>query len=227
MSYYLCYPHYSEDCIRRRLERLRTLGVAEVVGVLGKGHAAVVMEARLSNGTPVAVKVLRADSKRSELTYECRITKLAYPISPKVYACTEEFIVMELVRGHPAAEILVSESFRYPYVAKVLAAGRGLDIRGIDHRELSRAHKHVVIDRGGVVKILDYESAALIERPCNICRLLSWLARLRRVEVEVLQELFTLLRDYRKSYSEDRRSELFKEILKGSQIISNSSRNLQ
>jgi len=220
MSYYLCYPSYSEECVRRRLERLRALGVVEVANLLGKGHAAVVLEGRLSDGSPVAVKVLRADSKREDLIYECRLTELAYPISPKVYSCSEEFIVMELVKGRPAAEVLASEGFRYAYIAKVLAAGRGLDIRGVDHRELSRAHKHVVISGGGAVKILDYESAALVERPCNICRLVSWLARLRGADVEALGELLALLRDYKKTSDEDRRGELFREILGGSKVLS-------
>jgi len=220
MSYYLCYPSYSEECVRRRLEKLRTLGVVEVVNLLGRGHAAVVLEARLNDGSPVAVKVLRADSKREDLIHECGLTKLAYPISPKVYSCSEELIVMELVKGRPAAEVLASEGFKYPYIAKVLAAGRGLDIRRVDHRELSRAHKHVVIDGGGAVKVLDYESAALAEKPCNICRLLSWLARLRGANVEVLEELLALLRDYKKTPDEDRRKELFKEILGSSKALS-------
>jgi putative serine/threonine protein kinase len=220
MSHYLCYPSSSEDCVRGRLEELRTLGVVEVLNLLGKGHAAVVLEARLSNGTPVAVKVLRVDSKRTDLTAECRVAELAYPVSPKVYSCSEEFIVMELVRGYPAVEVLASEGFRYPYVVKVLAAGRWLDVRGVDHRELSRAHKHVVIDRTGAVRILDYESAAVVERPCNICRLFSWLARLRGVDVGVLGEVLTLLRYYKKAEREDLRRELFKEILRSSEVLS-------
>ena len=220
MSHYLCYPSSSEDCIRRRLEELRSLGVVEVLGLLGKGHAAVVLEVRLSDGTPAAVKVLRLDSKRTDLTGECRVAERAYPVAPRVYSCSGEFIVMELVRGYPAAEVLVSEGFGYPYVVKVLAAGRWLDVRGVDHRELSRAHKHVVIDRAGAVRILDYESAAVVERSCNICRLLSWLARLRGVEMEVLGEVLNLLRNYKKAESEDLRRELFKEILRSSEVLS-------
>ncbi|MCS7107771.1 MAG: hypothetical protein NZ902_06695, partial [Acidilobaceae archaeon] len=93
----------------------------------------------------------------------------------------------------------------------VLSAGRGLDVLEIDHRELSRAHKHVVLTYDDKVKIFDYESAAISEYPRNLCRLTSWIFN-SVLEIKLRREAVELLRKYKKADRELRR-EIFSELV--------------
>ena len=209
---YLCYPSYNQSCLERRLEGLRSAGVAELSRLLGKGHSSVVLEAVLTSGERVAVKVLRTDSRRRDLVTECQLMRRAYPLSPLVVACGEDYIVMELVRGVGVGNALADSGRRWALLLKVLAAGRGLDVAGVDHRELSRAHKHVILTPDGRVKVIDYESASLAESPCNVCRLASWLAfRLGYLRVDP-GVLIGVLRDYKRA-REDARGEVFRRLI--------------
>ncbi len=212
LLYYLCYPDFSRSCAEERASELASLGVLGAARLLGKGHSSTVLEVLLANGSRAALKVMRTDSKRSDLLAECEILGRAYPLSPKVVECGRYYILMELIEGEPLVEVLRSAENRLPLVLKVIAAGRGLDLLGVDHRELSRAHKHVFLTIDGRVKVLDYESASLSERPRNLCRLASWLLHsVLRLERET-RELAKLLGEYKRA-DEERRRDLFRELV--------------
>ncbi len=186
----ICYPRPTPECVGRRVNLLREAGVRTVVSegrysikgfkVLGRGHAAVVLKAVLKAGEAVAVKILRTDSKRDSLLTECKLMSRAWPVAPAVIRCFDDLIVMELIEGVELGEavdhILGRRScLNVPYlIAKVLGAARYLDLKKVDHRELSLPRKHVILCRDAV-RIIDYESAMLKERPSNVCRLTSWL----------------------------------------------------
>lgn len=210
---YLCYPSYNRECVERRITKLTDLGVVSVSRVIGKGHSSTVFEALLRDGTRVALKILRTDSKRTELLTECELARRAYPVAPRVIECGEYYILMEFVEGTSVAEAVLKAEKITTLVLKVISAGRGLDIRGVDHRELSRAHRHVLITVDGKVKILDYESATISEHPGNVCRLTSWLLRnVLRVKLET-SGILELLRKYKKVDERERRK-IFPELLK-------------
>lgn len=195
------------------MSALSGLGVEGVARLLGKGHSSVVLEVALVDGSRAALKVLRTDSKRTELLKECDLMKRAYPLSPRVMGCGRDYILMEVIEGTPAAEAISKTGRAAPLVFKVISAGRGLDILGVDHAELSRAHRHVVVTPDGRVKILDYESATASERPRNVCRLASWLLyRVVRVKPET-DEILELLREYKRAGEEERRR-VFPKLLK-------------
>lgn len=182
----LDYPVGSPERARRIAENLSAVGVEEVCldgpawvpggyRVLGKGHAAVVLRARLRGVGDVAVKLRRADSKRDSLALECAALRAAWPVAPRVYWCTDEFIVMDLVEGEPVAEL--ARSVRgcvgaLALVAKVAEAARWLDRVGVCHEELSdlRGHAFVV---GNAVKFIDFESASM-RFCCTVCKVVSW-----------------------------------------------------
>lgn len=208
----LCYPLHDRDCAEERFSKLRGVGVLRIVRFLGKGHSSIVLEAELATGVHAAVKVLRADSKRDSLLLECLLMKHAYPLAPEVIACGDDYIVMELVSGIPAVNILRQGENVVTNVIKILSSGRGLDILGIDHKELSRADKHVVITHKGTVKIFDYESANFSNRPHNLSRLTSWL--LHRVLGLDLRstEITNLLKKYKET-GEPARREIFHELV--------------
>ncbi|MCX8208382.1 MAG: hypothetical protein RMH84_03600 [Sulfolobales archaeon] len=209
---YLCYPSYNRECVERRVLELEGAGVAEVAGLVGRGHSSVVLEVVLASGERAALKVLRTDSKRADLLTECEIARRAYPISPRVLKCGRHYILMELVRGVPVAEALREPERRLPLVLKTLSAGRGLDVLKVDHRELGRAHKHVILAHGGKIKIVDYESATTSEYPRNLCRLTSWIYN-TLPNLKPQSEVLELLREYKKA-GEDLRREVFREIVR-------------
>ncbi|MEM2007398.1 MAG: hypothetical protein QW154_07160 [Sulfolobales archaeon] len=218
---YLCYPSHSRECVEKRLAELSSLGIVGVSRLIGKGHSSTVLEALLYNGARAALKVLRTDSKRAELLTECRLAERAYPLAPRVIECGEHYILMELVEGVSVAEAVPKAERIAALVLKVISAGRGLDIRWVEHRELSRADRHVLITVDGKVKIVDYESATMSERPGNVCRLTSWLLRrVLRIGLEV-GGILELLRRYRKADEGERKS-LFPELLKRIALVTDS-----
>lgn len=218
---YLCYPSYSRECIEKRVAELRGLGIVGVSRLIGKGHSSTVLEVLLYNGARAALKVLRTDSKRADLLTECKLAERAYPLAPKIIDCGEHYVLMELVEGVSAAEAVLKTERTTALVLKVITAGRGLDTRRIEHRELSRADKHVLITVDGKVKIVDYENATISERPRNVCRLTSWLLRrVLRISLET-GVLLELLRRYGKADEGERRN-LFPDLVKQIALVVDS-----
>jgi len=182
----LDYPRGREARARELSKELAKAGIKEICAngpiqvpgghrVLGRGHAAVVLHARMEGVGDVAVKVRRADSKRDSLVLECVALKAAWPVAPRVYRCTDEFIIMDLVLGPSADE--AARSVRgcgeaLALIAKLAEAARWLDRVGVCHEELSdlRGHAFVV---GEAVKFIDFESASL-RYCCSVCKVMSW-----------------------------------------------------
>ncbi len=211
---------------------LRDLGVVgfvpyggESIGgfkVLGKGHSSVVFAVFHKDYGVIALKVRREDSKRDSLILECRLLEAASPVAPKVFFCHDDVVGMELIRGRRFEELIRGVGSCWTvltYAIKVLAAGWWLDRLGIDHKELSYAREHVIVDERDSVRVVDFESATF-SRKCNLCRLFSWLfMRLRVHELtcpgfeERLSELLNLVRLYKRS-DDDGRESTFKAIVK-------------
>jgi predicted Ser/Thr protein kinase len=223
----LCYPSGSLECVHSRWKILRDLGVKKLLSygkvslgryrVLGKGHSSIVLAAELDDGLKVAVKVLRSDPKREDISLECRFMRRAYPIAPKVYACFNTLIVMELLEGWHLGEFLnkISECKEFILlVAKISEAVNWLDRIGINHKELVNPLKHVFILHDGRVKIIDYETASS-GFGCSLCRFLSWvlhqsrMAGCLRLSPSSKNVITDMLRDYKKG-----RLDVFQSIIK-------------
>src|SRR3989475_8822135 len=50
-----------------------------------------------------------------------------------------------------------------------------MDAYGLDHGELSRAHKNVIVSNDNWARILDFESASVMRRPSNFTSLAQYL----------------------------------------------------
>ena len=221
----VCYPMPVNECFKTRIDKLISLGVKDLVlngserdpihkKVLGVGHAGIVVQA-IWNNKLVALKIRRIDSKRGSLEVEAMMQMLAHNVNvaPRVYAYDKDFIVMDYVDGIKLSEWLriVDDKEEITFVIKnILDKCRKLDIIGLDHGELSRAHSHIVISKTGEVYILDYESASTNRKPKNVTSICSYLflggskysknlRRILNINVEVLKRL---LREYKSMYSE-------------------------
>lgn len=217
----LSYPELNEDLIRKRLDKLWSLGFKSCVDlgnyelwglkVLGRGHSSVVLVAEFTNLGRVAVKVLRTDSKRDSLLRECDLMKRSSPIAPEVYYCDDEFIVMELIKGVKFGDIAPKITLCRDLVTlylKILAAARYLDSKSITHKELNILRKHVIIDEEGRIRIIDFESG-FAGFTCNVCRVFSslFMRDRRMIECCNLKQaqrslLLELLNSYKKTNSD-------------------------
>ena len=180
------FPRYDEGVVEGRLSELRELGVEAVelggrhlvgtVPVLGKGHVGIVVAARMG-GERVALKVRRLDASRPSLEGEASYLGVANDagVGPRLLASSENFLVMELVEGEYlvdwVAGLAASAAPKLRGVLReALEAARRLDLAGLDHGELSRADRHLIMS-GGVPRILDFESSSVNRRCRNVTSL--------------------------------------------------------
>jgi putative serine/threonine protein kinase len=180
----LCFPKYTESELRGRLAELVGLGVSALeffgnasvygvrVPVLGKGFVGIVVAAQVQ-GMRVAVKIRRTDADRADLLHEAEMLAKANSVgvAPRLVGASRNFLLMQLIDG----DILP----RWLKESREKAAVRGvlklvleqcfwLDQIGLDHGELSKAPKHVIVDGVGEPWIVDFESASLSRKPANV-----------------------------------------------------------
>jgi len=185
----LCYPKPSKTEFENRLGELRQLGVealefsgGKLVGrlhVLGKGNSALIVKAWIEGGR-FALKVRRMDSGKPDVSHEAELTRAANRVNvgPRLHASTLNMLLMELVEGLSLPAWLSLSGGKPPrreevssFLSKVLWQCRRLDEAGIDHGELSRASKHIIVRMDGEPCILDFEKASLKRRPSNVTSL--------------------------------------------------------
>lgn len=229
----ICYPGCSRDELKRRLGEMKALDVEaiELVGesriadlpLLGKGCAGIVLLAHTKSGK-VALKIRRTDADRSATTREARLLKMANSVGvgPKYVAVTENLLAMEFVQGTPfpkwiSCAIEREAKIRVRHILlDLMDQSWRLDELGLDHGELSRASKHIIVTPIDRAHILDFESASLHRRVSNVTSLCHYLL-LRGVVAGAVEEklggfekgdLIALLRRYKN----DRSREKFEEI---------------
>ena len=196
LGFLLSYPRFDGDEVESRLRELQDLGVEALVSggrhmihgvpVLGKGHVGIVVTALL-DGVGVAVKIRRVDADRPSLAAEAECLRVANraSVGPRFLGVSQNFLVMELVEGgylHEwVAGLVPSEGGRLRGVLRrLLWKARRLDTIGLDHGELSRAHRHVIV-AGGEPRIVDFESASTGRRCGNVTSVAQYLFFSRRM----------------------------------------------
>ncbi len=218
----LYYPSGHGDC--SRVGELRGLGVTQLVlrgptqiprgiHILGKGSTSLVVEG-LMGGRRVAVKVRRLDARRPSLKPEAGLLRLANKVGvgPRLYAYSDNFIVMELVEGIPIGRFLLiadRESLR-KVLRSLLDQCFRLDLVGLDHGELPNARRHVYVV-GGRPVIVDFESASLSRTPSNLTSIVAYIllgSSRHAMRVSALlnvdrERLIKLLRKYKQVRDKD------------------------
>ena len=184
----LGFPRATKRQLRARARELGSLGVGKIsfwgqtqlgiLRVLGKGHVGVVVLGRWSGGgggcRTVAVKIRRTDSQRASLAGESALLRKANGagVGPRFLAGSRNFLVMEYLKGRRISDWAAGLGGRgaaaeaKAVLGAVLDDCFRLDMRGIDHGELSVISKHVVVGRKAAV--VDFESASTGRRASNI-----------------------------------------------------------
>jgi len=166
------YPYYNEEIERELIEHGITelysfgnvnLGRVKVIGKGKTGIVALLDERRV-------VKIRRSDSPKESLEIEAKIQSLAFPVAPRVYDYGKNFIVMDYIEG----EHLDRRKNKY-IIIDLLIKAKELEDKKIEHKELARPYKNVIVTRNDKVYIIDYDSASIKENPFNVTSILSWL----------------------------------------------------
>ncbi len=218
----LCYPKYDAAETTKRIRQLDQLGVKAIdfVGekrafdlrVLGKGHVGIVVVVQTKTGL-AALKIRRVDADRKEMEHEAEMLEKAnrLGIGPRLMGKRMDFLLMEFIKGSLLPQWVKSlkgkgAKNRIRNVLRdILEQCFRLDQAGLDHGELSRAPKHIIVDARDKPHIVDFESASTVRRTSNVtsvCQYLfmkSKLSRIVRLRVgEMNQEaLVAALRDYK------------------------------
>jgi len=189
----VCYPRYSSEEFDRRLKEMRSLrirsiefaGKSEIFGlpVQGKGCVSVVVQA-YRNQDKVALKIRRTDADRPRMMHEAQMLRLANSmnVAPRLIDFTENFLVMEFVDGVLLREWIKEINQTGAAADRVRTVLRDvmdqcwrLDELGLDHGELSRASKHIMIGGHDKAYILDFESASVKRRVSNVTSICQYL----------------------------------------------------
>ena len=187
----LCFPKPGEADLQSRIEELRSHGVsalefsgkASVYGVslpvLGKGFVGIVVVAHL-NGQKVAVKIRRVDADRVDLLHEAQMLSKANTVNvgPKLVGASKNFLLMQLIDGDllPAwLDTNKEKAIVRAVLGEVLENCYRLDQIGLDHGELSKAPKHVIIDHLLKPWLVDFETSSDARKPSNVSAVSSFL----------------------------------------------------
>jgi putative serine/threonine protein kinase len=189
-SRFLTYPSLDENEAKARIQQLAAMGATSLrfggptliggVPILGKGCVGIVTEACI-DGIPIALKIRRSDADRTTMVDESRLLRIANSVGvgPTLVTATRNFLAMELFDGLPLFKWCgepVAKNGRM--VRRALGALLQdcfkLDTVGLDHGELSRAPKNVLVSRRGVPCIIDFESASTARRVSNVTSIIQY-----------------------------------------------------
>ncbi len=230
----LCFPNRTEGELKIRLQELRNLGVtalefsgsASVFGVripvLGKGFVGIVVIAHL-NGKRLAVKIRRVDADRANLLHEALMLSRANSVNvaPKLVAASKNFLIMQLIDGDLLPNWLKTTRDRVAVkklLGQVLEQCFRLDQIGLDHGELSKAPKHLLVDKTKEIFIVDFETASIERRAANVTAVCQYLFAGNSSVSKILAEIFGERNrldfiDILKAYKKDKNRETFENLL--------------
>jgi putative serine/threonine protein kinase len=181
----ITYPHYSEYEYKDRIIEMESLGITSIIlgggggktiinsaHVAGKGCVGIVVKSKVGSKV-CALKIRRTDADRKTMDNEARLHKMANSagVGPILEGHTKNLIAMEYVSGQSIIDWAgnnnkATKSKVRTVATAVLEQCFSLDAAGLDHGELSRLARHVIVsDRP---YIIDFESASTTRKTCNV-----------------------------------------------------------
>jgi putative serine/threonine protein kinase len=143
------------------------------MGIEGKGGVGLVFRARIGRRI-CAVKIRRTDADRNAMDAEAGFQARANAagVGPRIEGHSKNLIVMEFADGQSIVDWIRSASARTvrSVTRSVLQQCYGLDTIGLDHGELSRLHRHVIVTGRSKPDpfIIDFESASMTRKTANV-----------------------------------------------------------
>jgi len=175
----ISYPRFSDVEYKNRIAEMESLGVTSIMlggrttingsRVAGKGQVGLVLQAKIRDKT-CALKIRRIDADRKTMDEEARLHKIANGagVGPRLEGHTRNLIGMEFVDGQSIVNwVEGAAKGRLRRMARsVLEQCYSLDRAGLDHGELSRLNRHVIVSDNPC--IIDFESASTARKTCNV-----------------------------------------------------------
>ena len=176
---FISYPRFSENEYKDRIAEMESLGVTSIMlggrttingsRVAGKGQVGLVLRAKIGSKT-CALKIRRIDADRKTMDEEVRLQKIANGagVGPRLEGHTKNLIAMEFMDGQSIVDwVEGAAKGRLRMMARsVLEQCHSLDRAGLDHGELSRLNRHVIVS--GNPRIIDFESASTKRKTSNV-----------------------------------------------------------
>jgi putative serine/threonine protein kinase len=141
--------------------------------ILGKGGVGLVVKVERTDRKTYALKIRRIDANRSSMDREVKLHRIANTVGvgPSIYASTKNFILMEFIDGFNIIGWL-NQSVKTDQVRKVVISTLeqcyDLDRAHLDHGELNCLAHHVLISESVNPRIIDFESASIDRKTCNV-----------------------------------------------------------
>ena len=222
----VCYPRANPAEMQRRIEELRQLGVKELefsgktnasnIPVLGKGYVGVVVVAN-AKGQMVALKMRRIDADRLDFKHEAEMLQKANAmgVGPKFIAVSNNFLLSQLIEGDLLEDWLQTpreKELIRKVLVDILEQCWRLDEAGLDHGEISKATKHLLVDNENKSFIVDFETASIVRKVINVTSVCQFLfmgnSRAAKMLGEVFgvkqkSELISSLRNFKKNKSRE------------------------
>jgi putative serine/threonine protein kinase len=199
----LCYPKANEAELQSRLEELRKHGIKAVefagetsafnVPVLGKGFVGIVIVAHL-DGQRAALKIRRVDADRAGLQHEAQMLAKAnaVQVGPRLIGVSTNFLIMQLIDGCLLPNWLDANREKEHVrgvLNEVLEQCWRLDSIRLDHGELSKAPKHIIIDKQRKPFLVDFETASVDRKPANVTSACQFLFTSRGAVAKAVAEV--------------------------------------
>ena len=179
----LTYPLFDENTYDSRMKELLTLDINSVfsfgkvqlhrICILGKGSVGLVTLVKYRKKYFV-LKIRRTDANRAnmydEVVHQSAANSMG--IGPFLVNFSENFILMEFVRGFNIVDWHSSKKTANDRILKcaasILQQCFVLDCLKLDHGQLSRLDRHIIVSEGWKPTILDFESSSTGRRASNV-----------------------------------------------------------
>lgn len=179
----------SKDLSKRIEESLRNLGVVDILEgreefmgfrILDKGFSSIVLLVLMSDGSRAVAKIKRPDVDRDVVGREAEMLRIANSVGvgPRLLGLdpSNGVLLLEFIDGEPIASYVSRvedpRSLR-KVIVRSLEKGARLDGVGLDHGQLSRADRHILVGEKRV-EIIDFERASTKRKPKNVTALLGY-----------------------------------------------------
>jgi putative serine/threonine protein kinase len=169
------------------------------------------------------VKILRVDASRKELQYEAKMLQQAnsVQVGPKFHSVSKNVLVMELITGNLLPfwlESCSNKSVIKRVFKDIIDQCRRLDLLGLDHGELSKAPKHIIVNNELKPFIVDFETASIIRKVSNVTSICQFLflsyGEVGKTSFNLIgnRDRNKIIRELRK-YKSEKTNENYKRIL--------------
>jgi putative serine/threonine protein kinase len=182
LEFLLTYPLFDEKTFENRMRELSSLDINALFSfgnvqlkfsqIIGKGSVGLVTLVKSKNKL-LALKIRRTDANRVNMYDEVLYHSLANSIGIGAFLenFSENFILMEYVKGLNIESWYDSQTSAKKLLNctnEILRQSFLLDCLNLDHGQLSRLDRHIVVSPDGLPTILDFETSSTKRRCSNV-----------------------------------------------------------